>query len=228
MIRIPDTESMGQLRVMNSVNQYSNEAELMKAGYRPDLGPSDIIPMGLKTSWVNPGDEILEKEGEILPLTPLGPDATNVFPGVYPAPADTQDLDFEDRIPRIEDRGDQVLRSRSGIRGPAQYWKYGGLRGLGQEEGDPVMFYTDPSEVAYQTYPGAFLGQDALTKFGCTSKQVLVSSGIMTAVGAAIAFMGAPMAKDKDLKYALTVLGVLVGGVGMISLTSEVGHRIVS
>lgn len=243
MLRIG--ESFGQLRTQNDINQFSTEAAFMKAGLRPDLSPSDLIPMGIQTSWVNPGEAVLRREGEITELTPLGPEATNVFPGTFPAPANTQDTGFEDRVPRIEYRGDQVLRSRSGIRGPAQYWKYGGMTGLGNPgfvvgrrlpwEGgedenvfggvdgdDPITFYADPSEVAYQTYPGPMLGQEASK---CTPKQMAVTSALLAAAGAAVAFMGAPKAKDVYLRQALTILGVIMGGFGAVGLISSIGQE---
>jgi hypothetical protein len=221
MIRISEgTASFGQLRVENDVNQYSTEAALRKAGMRPSLAPYDGLPMGIKTSWVNPGEQVLMNEGEITPLTPLGPEATNVFPGVYPAPADTQNIDFEDRIPRIQDRGDQILRSRSGYRGPAQYWKYGGMSG-----DDPLMFYRDPSEVAYQAYPGPFMGQ-AAPALPCSPKEMLIDSVLMTGIGAALGFFGAPMVKDKMLRQGLGVIALIMGGIGTIGLVHSAGSAL--
>lgn len=230
MIRIPDTEAlgrMGQLRIMNNVNQYSTGKDLFEAGMEPDMAPTDLIPMGIQTSWVNPGEKVLLERGEILPLTPLGPDSTNVYPDVYPAPADTQDTDFEDKATRIQYRGDQVLRSRSGVRGPGQYWKYGGIRskkakalaGLGQPEELPVLFYHDPSEVAYQTYPGPFLGQEMEAKPGTMA----FTSGLMLASGAALSFLVSPSAKGETLKDGLTILGVIMGGIGLVGLIGAAG-----
>ena len=225
-MRILDNTGIGRLRVDNNVNQYSTESVIRKAGMRPDLAPTSLIPMGIKTSWTNPGEAQLLKQDEITTLTPLGPESTNVFPGVYPAPADTTDTDFEDRIPRIQYRGDQVLRSRSGYRGPAQYWKYGGMTGLSSD--NPVMFYEDPSEVAYQTYPGPFMGQTVTTPPAakCTPKEMAIDSALLTGVGLAIGMFGSPRVKDKTLHQGLNILALIVGGIGVVGLVHAAGSAL--
>lgn len=223
MIRLPESALTNGLKLYRAPTDQYSSGDFD----RPDLEPSTLIPMSIVTSWVNPGGAELLKRGDITELTPLGPPSTDVYPGVYPAPADTQDIDYEDRIPRIEYRGDQILRSRSGIRGPAQYWKYGGLRGLGddivlrlnQPELDPVMFYDDPSEVAYQTYKGPFLGDSALPFPG--DKDVWVAAA-QTAVGALIALVGINYVRTEHQKTALTYIGGFAGAIGVVNLISAI------
>lgn len=206
---ITDQDYAGLKLYKSPVNEYGASED------RPDLEPSDLIPMGVRTSWENPGGAVLLKQGDITQLTPLGARSTNVFPGVAPAPDDTQDIDYEDRVPRIMYRGDQILRASSGVRGPAQYWKYGGLQGLGQPELNPVLFYNDPSEVAYQTYPGPFLGQ-----VPTVGSDGLLSSVAQTVVGGLIALVGPSFARNQSQKDALIYIGGFAGAIGVVNLIS--------
>jgi len=217
MLRITDFKNpdyAGLKLYRAPINEYGVQED------RPDLEPSDLIPMGIRTSWVNPGAAVLLKRGDITQLTPLGPASTNVYPGVAPAPSDTQDIDYEDRIPRIAYRGDQVLRASSGVRGPAQYWKYGGLQDLGQPESNPILFYNDPSEVAYQTYPGPFLGQTP--SFGADG---LLTSIVQTVVGSLIALVGPNFARNQDQKTALVYIGGFAGAIGVVNLIAAMGKK---
>jgi hypothetical protein len=219
MLRITDLKDQdyaGLKLYRAPVNEYGSGED------RPDLEPSTLIPMGIRTSWVNPGGAVLLKRGDITELTPLGPASTDVYPGVAPAPTDTQDIEYEDRIPRIAYRGDQVLRSRSGIRGPAQYWKYGGLNGpsMGQPELNPVLFYNDPSEVAYQTYPGPFLGQ-----VPSIASDGIWTSIAQTVVGGLIAMVGPNFARNQDQKTALVYIGGFAGAIGVVNLISAIAKK---
>lgn len=234
---------MGQARVVNNVDQFSTEREIREAGMRPNLAPTDTIPMGIRTAWENPGEAILLREGEILPLTHFGPHDTDVFPEVRPAPVDIQTTDFEDRYPRTQNRGDMILRARSGQRGPAQFWKYGGMEGLGQyedikahddaggrtiysevlglgqPEGDPIMFNprNGPQEVAYQTYPGPFLGQDDIPALRKAKMQSAASSLVAALAGGAL--IGSSfLFKGKELSAVLRLLGVVAGGIGVANM----------
>lgn len=187
------------------INQFSTEAEFARECLVPDLAPSDLIPMSYETSWVNPGEQILLKRGEILPLTPLGPQETDVFPWTPRAPADTTNIDYEDQIPRRQHRGDQVLRSRLGVRGPGAYWRYGGTENLGQAEEEPVQFVYRPSEIAYQTYPGPSLGalgdENKAWRFilGMAASAGMVGTSLIPGV-------------NKDLATALRWVGVVGAG----------------
>lgn len=210
MLRISE---LGQYRPADSVNQYATEPELRRAGLRPSLLPSDLIPMGLKTSWVNPGEAVLREEGRILPLTPLGPEESDVYPSTPRAPYDITNTDYEDRIPRIQHRGDQIFRSRSGVRGPGEYWAYGGMAALGQPEEVPVMFYKDPSEVAYQTYPGPTLGQDWARAFSPGSIWQLLVGGAILGTSFAV--------RNERAKTILLSMGAVVAGAGIASIVRE-------
>ena len=122
-----------------------------------------------------------------------------------------------------------MLRSRSGIRGPGQFWKYGGIKskkakllaGLGQPEDMPIMFYNDPSEVAYQTYPGRFLGQAS----GSMERAAAWSSALLVIAGAGSAYLGSTVVKDRTLKNSLTILGVVLGGAGVVGAISTFSSR---
>lgn len=233
MIRIPDTqESLGQARVQNNINQYSTSQDFVDAGLRPDLGPTDTIPMSITTDWQNPGEAELLKKEEITPLTPAGAHSTDVYPEVYPAPDDTTDLTYEDQYPTPSYRGDQVLRSRSGYRGPAQYWKYGGM--AGPTEGDPIFFNVDPSEVAYQTYPGPMLGSslqifdtpppDYYSGIGQipSAAENVTPALITTAIGALLALAGPMLVSGEHKKLSLIYMGSFAGALGLVNLVTAV------
>jgi len=201
------------------INQFSTEEEFARECLEPDLAPSDLIPMSYETSWVNPGEQILLKRGEILPLTPLGPQSTDVFPWTPRAPADTTNIDYEDQIPRIQHRGDQVLRSRLGVRGPGAYWRYGGTENLGQAEEEPIQFVYRPSEIAYQTYSGPSLGQTVYSEGEKSSFRFAL--GIAASAGmAGLSFIPG---MNRDLAVALRWIAVIGAsitlGAGIQSLT---------
>ena len=227
MLRLADyvwTNGLGQVRPDDSVDQFAKEREIREAGLRPDLFPTDTMPMGLvyPPGTPNPGEQILLKEGWILPLQPEGPESVLVYPEVVPTPSITQNIAFEDQYPRDQHRN--ILRGRTGIDpyGPFEppsrklLEPYRPLT-LGQPEEVPIMILPGrPGSEAYQTYPGPFLG-DMGANPGISYGNVLhvVIGGAMLAAAFII---------DKEyVSPSLYGIGVVVAGIGLASMINEAG-----
>lgn len=212
---------LGQWRTDNDVNQYSYGTAIEEAGLRPPFFPTDTTPMEVVTCDPNPGEAELLKEGEILPLQPVGARSVLVYPGVVPAPDITTDMSYEDRYPR--GRRD-ILRGRSheSYYGPwpPPYGIEQTMDGFGETMYAPLYFPQNPEDVAYQTYPGPTLGQ--ADKETAASRSRLYSYILATSLGGTVAVLALTYMKQSVFRDVLGATGVVAGGIGLSNLISEI------
>lgn len=204
------------MRIIDPTWQYSSGEELHRAGYRPDLEPTDTTPMELEVDEPNPDEVLMLRRQDILPLTPAGAQEVLVYPGVVPAPDETTDISYED-LPRDEHR--RILRGQTGVNpwGPFPRPPVGPplpMESLGQAEEDPIAYFRSPAEIAYQTYPGPFLGE--------YPEMSLEPALLATVAGGLVAIAGPTFFQDEYVKIAFIYIGSITAAIGLVNAIRQI------